>query len=259
MKKKIVFCNCGGNLLTADFKEEMFGALKDGNVDFIKVSDLCSLCSTQKQDIKELLSSSEETLVIACHQRAVKLLFNKTGIETETGKIHLLNFLEQDVSTLLGKIKDFNASGDNVSSPAEIRSSSEWPAWFPLIDYSRCSSCGQCTDFCLFGVYEKEGDKVMVIHPEGCKNNCPACARICPQSAIVFPKYEHGGAIAGAESIDEIQEQQRQQKDIDAILGSEIYQALEKRKLKRQSIIRNNAMEAALKEREQAQKENKTI
>jgi len=93
--------------------------------------------------------------------------------------------------------------------------------------------------------------------PHGCKNNCPDCARICPETAIVFPKYEYGGAIAGDESINEIEELQRQQKDIDEILGSEIYQALEKRKLKRQSIIRNNAMQDAIREREQAINENR--
>ena len=27
--------------------------------------------------------------------------------------------------------------------------------------------------------------------PDNCKPGCPACARICPKSAIIFPKYEH--------------------------------------------------------------------
>ena len=47
-------------------------------------------------------------------------------------------------------------------------------------------------------------------------------------------------------------EQQRQNHDIDTILGSNIYKALEMRKAKRQSIIRSTAMQKAIAERENA-------
>jgi ferredoxin len=43
-----------------------------------------------------------------------------------------------------------------------------------------------------------EGGKVEVRNPDSCKTGCPACARICPQSAIMFPLYEKDEAIAGA-------------------------------------------------------------
>ena len=94
------------------------------------------------------------------------------------------------------------------------------------------------------------------MNPKGCKSNCPACGRICPHTAIVFPKYEHGGAIAGAEAINEIEEQQRQQQDINSILGSDIYNSLERRKLKRQSIIRSSSMQSAIQERNKALSES---
>jgi len=45
-------------------------------------------------------------------------------------------------------------------------------------------------DFCLFGVYSSENGHIKVVKPENCKNNCPACARICPSRAIIFPKYD---------------------------------------------------------------------
>ena len=71
--------------------------------------------------------------------------------------------------------------------------------WYPVVDYSRCSGCRQCADFCLFGVYsaEKEGG-VRVVRPDNCKTGCPACARVCPQSAIIFAEYEDA-EIAGAD------------------------------------------------------------
>ena len=31
--------------------------------------------------------------------------------------------------------------------------------------------------------------RVEVRKPAGCKTNCPACARMCPHQAIIFPKY----------------------------------------------------------------------
>ena len=44
--------------------------------------------------------------------------------------------------------------------------------------------------FCLFGVYEVgENGRVVVKEPGNCKPGCPACARVCPEAAIMFPKY----------------------------------------------------------------------
>jgi ferredoxin len=39
---------------------------------------------------------------------------------------------------------------------------------------------------------------VAVIEPDACKPGCPACARICPRGAILFPLYEEDEAIRGA-------------------------------------------------------------
>jgi Pyruvate/2-oxoacid:ferredoxin oxidoreductase delta subunit len=73
------------------------------------------------------------------------------------------------------------------------------PRWYPVIDATRCINCQHCLQFCLFGVYELDaGGKVEVRQPDQCKPGCPACARICPQSAIMFPLYEKDVAIAGA-------------------------------------------------------------
>jgi len=74
----------------------------------------------------------------------------------------------------------------------------EWVPWFPVIDYDRCQGCRQCFEFCLFGVYAVEGDTVRVAQPDHCKTACPACARVCPHSAIIFPKFKDG-PISGDE------------------------------------------------------------
>jgi NAD-dependent dihydropyrimidine dehydrogenase PreA subunit len=62
--------------------------------------------------------------------------------------------------------------------------------WFPVIDRERCTDCGQCLEFCLFGVYARDAaGGVTVAVPSACKDGCPACARICPQGAITFPLH----------------------------------------------------------------------
>lgn len=70
--------------------------------------------------------------------------------------------------------------------------------WYPVIDYSRCTNCMECLDFCLFGVYGvDQGDRLIVENQDNCKRGCPACSRVCPEHAIMFPDYKTP-AIAGA-------------------------------------------------------------
>lgn len=71
--------------------------------------------------------------------------------------------------------------------------------WYPVADESRCTNCRHCLQFCIFGVYgQDDAGRVTVIAPDNCKPGCPACARICPNSAIMFPLYADDQAIAGA-------------------------------------------------------------
>lgn len=72
--------------------------------------------------------------------------------------------------------------------------------WYPVIDYSRCTNCLECLDFCLFGVYGVDPlERILVENQDQCKKGCPACSRVCPQQAIIFPEYK-SPAIAGAET-----------------------------------------------------------
>jgi NAD-dependent dihydropyrimidine dehydrogenase PreA subunit len=72
--------------------------------------------------------------------------------------------------------------------------------WYPVIDYSRCTNCLECLDFCLFGVYGVDAsERILVENQDPCKKGCPACSRVCPQQAIIFPEYK-SAAIAGADT-----------------------------------------------------------
>jgi hypothetical protein len=70
--------------------------------------------------------------------------------------------------------------------------------WYPVIDYDRCTNCMECIDFCLFGVYGVDAlDRILVEAQDSCKKGCPACSRVCPENAIVFPQHKTP-AIAGS-------------------------------------------------------------
>jgi NAD-dependent dihydropyrimidine dehydrogenase PreA subunit len=70
--------------------------------------------------------------------------------------------------------------------------------WYPVIDYSRCTNCMECIDFCLFGVYGVDKvDTILVEQPDNCRKGCPACSRVCPENAIIFPQHKTP-AIAGS-------------------------------------------------------------
>lgn len=74
--------------------------------------------------------------------------------------------------------------------------------WYPVIDYSRCTNCMECIDFCLFGVYGVDGvETILVEQPDNCRKGCPACSRVCPENAIMFPQHKTP-AIAGADTDD---------------------------------------------------------
>ncbi|MDG1897663.1 MAG: ferredoxin family protein [Fuerstiella sp.] len=71
--------------------------------------------------------------------------------------------------------------------------------WYPVIDYTRCTNCMECIDFCLFGVYGVDAlDRILVEEQDNCKKGCPACSRVCPENAIIFPQHKTP-AIAGAD------------------------------------------------------------
>ena len=70
--------------------------------------------------------------------------------------------------------------------------------WYPVIDYSRCTNCMECIDFCLFGVYGVDKlETILVEQPDNCRKGCPACSRVCPENAIIFPQHKTP-AIAGS-------------------------------------------------------------
>ena len=126
-----------------------------------------------------------------------------------------------------------------------------WKPWFPVIDYDRCTNCMQCLSFCLFGVYGVDAEKkIQVQNQDKCKTNCPACSRVCPEAAIMFPKYKSGPINGEAVSADDLR-REKMKVDISSLLGGDVFQMLRDRSQRAQSrFSKERDADKALKERQ---------
>jgi len=225
---KILFCNCGySNIIGDDVKAQILNALAAGPVEFEVLQDLCELAA--KKDAKLKRWAKEDAIkIIACYPRAVKWLFYTAGAPLKGKKVEFLNMrtssAKEIISLLLG-----GKNPAKVCKDIQLEEKGDWIPWFPVIDYDRCKHCMQCMNFCLFGVYGlSEDGQVQVINPAGCKTNCPACARMCPQTAIIFPKYTEG-PINGDQVDDSDAETQNPRLDITRLANSDMLEMIRQR------------------------------
>src|SRR5438128_144944 len=175
--------------------------------------------------------------------------FNEGRVPRGEDADGLVNLRFQDITGF-----DSNRIAETVETVrAETASAKhgEWKPWFPVIDYDRCTNCMQCLSFCLFGVYGVDADKrIQVQNNDNCKTNCPACSRVCPEAAIMFPKYK-AGPINGDLVSDADLQREKMKIDISALLGGDVYQMLRERSERAKSrFSKERDSEKALKERQ---------
>lgn len=139
---------------------------------------------------------------------------------------------------------------DAARQQQSLSAPGQWKPWFPVIDYKRCTNCMQCLSFCLFDVYGVgAGGKIQVQNENNCKTDCPACSRVCPEVAILFPKYRHSPIHGGEVNEDDLR-REAMKVDISALLGGDIYSMLRDRSAKAKSrFSKERDEERALKER----------
>src|SRR5688500_4488358 len=146
----------------------------------------------------------------------------------ENGAIAETGLHAQSIDALLDPkalVERVSALAQKIGAPLP----GAWKPWFPVIDYDRCTNCMQCLSFCLFGVYGVDPEqKIQVQNNDNCKTNCPACSRVCPEAAIMFPKYK-AGPINGDVVSDSDLNREKMKVDISALLGGDVYSLLRER------------------------------
>lgn len=189
--KTVFLCKCvHWQTLPKDTWKRVLDALSDRGVELAVVEDLCQRAAARDPALAQL-AGKDDLIVAACYPRTVEWLLKWAGAMPESGKLTVLNMRTGPADRVLESLPGEPGAGENT----DISPSDQEPApqmrWFPVLDYSRCQNCKQCISFCPFGVYtlDKEGI-VRVANPQNCKDNCPACARMCPSVAIIFPKVK---------------------------------------------------------------------
>ncbi len=242
----ILFCRCKAGVISSESLDIIAAGLKSFDADVFEVQDLCALSLREKDFLNALDKNFQQKIIIACYPRAIKNMFRQNGIGF--GDFEVLNFKILQPETIFSKLEnDFGIQKGEARYQVQI-TELDVPAWYPVIDESLCTLCGKCARFCLFGVYSFDKKNLKVVDPLACKNNCPACGRTCPTSAIIFPRLAENTVLAGDEpGGSKI-----------ALDSGSLISALNARNQNRRNIFRQGVVEQAEEERQKAIDELKT-
>ena len=219
--------------------------VKKLDVDVFELQDLCALSIHEKDVLNSIGEQFQQKIIIACYPRAIKNMFRQNGIEF--GDYEVLNFKELSSAAVFSTLQTkYHLKAGEARYQIQV-SALNVPAWYPVIDESLCTLCGKCARFCLFGVYSFNKKSLKVVDPLACKNNCPACGRTCPTSAIMFPRLAENTVLAGDEPNG---------KKIAIDKGS-LLMTLNQRNQNRRTIFRQGVVEQAEEERRKALEEFK--
>ena len=227
-REHIIFCQCAHyDLVSADLKESVLDLLRQSGSAYTIVPDLCQLCAERSPDLARWADISRLT-IIACYPRAVKWLFYAGNIELDESNVRFVNMRTAEIDDIAKQLR--MSPQPKEQPPPDHDPPKGWIPWFPVIDYDRCVNCKKCMDFCLFGTYALDNrGRVQVQTPSACKTNCPACARVCPQSAIIFPKY-NAAPINGDDVTADNTRQSAANVDYDELLTDNVLEQLRNRR-----------------------------
>ena len=200
------------DVLAADSREQIARHAQVAPDSVLEINDLAKQAFEKDARVLTEALVRDGDIVIGCSRpRAVQALLDYAAVDTGTSRI-----------TWIQLPFDRDALQRGYGVP-----------WFPVIDRTRCTGCGTCADYCLFSVYATEQDlppnsKIRVAMPQYCKIGCPACARLCPAGALIFP------FCADAELNGEIADPPlRDKEDALKILGDDPMRVLAERRNKR--------------------------
>lgn len=266
--RRVLFCECAyARVLSPETTERVRQTLATSGMAVDRVPDLCALAAQKGPELVEWAGTAD-LVVAACHPRAVKWLFAAGQAALPETGVTYLDMRSSPVETLLSTIRELSGStgpsvpveaaptlpstGDGTATatpPAEAPQPPVWLPWFPVIDETLCEDCKKCLNFCLFGVYAvAEDGSVAVQNPANCKTGCPACARVCPSAAIIFPKYANAPINGGeARPGDPVNEPLKLDRAM--LLSGDTLKILQDRGKRAQLLSRDSEQFKALQER----------
>jgi NAD-dependent dihydropyrimidine dehydrogenase PreA subunit len=148
-------------------------------------------------DERELPNRKIYCLDLRAYDSATPFLeeIRRIAADQTTNTVELMNWIEgqpkqQQLDRYLGPQPDSPAATPGPLQPTVVEEEAS-RRWYPVIDFSRCTNCLECIDFCLFGVYGIDrAETILVEQPDNCRKGCPACSRVCPENAIIFPQHK---------------------------------------------------------------------
>lgn len=171
MKKAIIFNMGALDRFTADPHALLAGSGVEQSHPVIEFNELAAAALKHgNPELNALFSDDAEYVCCASRPRAVRAMLDFCGIQ----------FRERAVIWIA------------VAYDTAALKNAHGTPWYPVIDRERCTGCGICHDYCLFGTYRRDNSldpahRIQVAHPLNCKVGCPACARLCVRGAVIFP------------------------------------------------------------------------
>lgn len=248
MKKTcILFCNCGADVIPPGKKQQIRTMLSNLEADVFQLNDFCGIALNRKDFVRDIDQKYSRKIMVACYPRAIKSLLAQNDLELNG--LEVLNFRKLTSDEIEEKLKGEFDFAEGTSTESVVESGLDVPAWYPVIDQPLCIDCGKCFKFCLFGVYTFDNKQLKVVNPLACKNNCPACGRNCPTSAIIFPRLKGNSVLSGEEPRSGANPSRN------LTVDSSLIETLNQRSALRRNILRSGLMEQAEEERRKALEE----
>lgn len=244
----LIYCNCGARIISDKKQSTLADSFRQLKIDVFELHDLCAFSLNEKDFLNSLESTYNNVFIVACYPRAIENMFLQNDIAVTN--IEILNFRELSEDEIVAKLKQETEKSTSQPKYEVLKSSLKVPAWYPVIDESLCTLCGQCARFCVFGVYKFNKKSLDVVNPLACKNHCPACGRTCPASAIMFPRLPENSVLSGAKPGAENKPSLASQK-------AGLFVMLNERNSIRRNIFKDGLMQQAEEEKLKAIKELK--
>jgi hypothetical protein len=102
---RILYCHCAyARVVPDDVKEQVLGALTEGDADFEAVPDLCEMSARRDAMLREIAEGGAVTIA-ACYPRAVKWLFHAAGAPLPDTGVRILNMRVEPADAIVRELQ----------------------------------------------------------------------------------------------------------------------------------------------------------